>query len=210
MDEGLARRKVPEGRTAKVKWSEGGVLSPDREYLRIEGSGFRFDICAAPFGTGCFFSWWLTPKPASGVPFYLLTFLLGGWWISRVLAGWIWQTLGQAASFDWTVLALRLLLQNPFTIGGLSVFAAMSVVAVIAPAGWHHVTPTGDPCDDARRPTILSRLTDGLIGAFLPAKAPPPTLDIGKGWARWRAHPSPCFVGRTGNFQRSPLACRAG
>jgi hypothetical protein len=35
-----------------VQWSEGGVLSPNGEYLRIEGSGFRFDLWAAPFGTG--------------------------------------------------------------------------------------------------------------------------------------------------------------
>jgi hypothetical protein len=136
VEEGLARRQVPEGKTAMIRWSEGGVLSPNREYLRIEGSGFRFDICAAPFGTGYFFSWWLTPKPAEAVAFYLLAFLLGSWCISRVIAGWIWQYFGQVPSFDWAVLALRLLLQNPFTIGGLSAFAAMGFVAVIAKAGW--------------------------------------------------------------------------
>jgi hypothetical protein len=52
VEAGLARRKVPEARTAMVQWSEGGVLSPNGEYLRIEGSGFRFDLWAAPFGTG--------------------------------------------------------------------------------------------------------------------------------------------------------------
>jgi len=39
-----------------VEWPEGGLVSPNREYLRIEVRGFRFDICAAPFGTGYSFS----------------------------------------------------------------------------------------------------------------------------------------------------------
>lgn len=38
VEEGLARRKIPEAKTAMVQWSEGGVLSPNREYLRIEGN----------------------------------------------------------------------------------------------------------------------------------------------------------------------------
>ena len=38
---------------------EGGVLSAKREYLRIKRKEHSFDICAAPFGTGFFVSWWL-------------------------------------------------------------------------------------------------------------------------------------------------------
>lgn len=51
---------------SEVEWSEGGVLSAKRKYLRIEFNRFVFDICAAPFGTSFFFSWWLGKR--SGNP----------------------------------------------------------------------------------------------------------------------------------------------
>jgi hypothetical protein len=44
---------------SNVVYSEGGLLSANREYLRIKYKEFVFDICAAPFGTGYFVSWWL-------------------------------------------------------------------------------------------------------------------------------------------------------
>jgi hypothetical protein len=59
---GLNSRKIPGLKISRVKWSEGGVLSPDREYLRAEGDRHAFDMCAAPFGAGYFFSSWLTEK----------------------------------------------------------------------------------------------------------------------------------------------------
>ncbi|MEK7315657.1 MAG: hypothetical protein AAB011_05715 [Candidatus Eisenbacteria bacterium] len=136
VEEGLARRKLPEARTSMVRWTEGGVLSPDREYLRIEGSGFRFDLCAAPFGTGYFFSWWLTPKPPQWVLFYLLLFMLGCWAESRLIASWIWSAFQNVASLDVGVLALRFLLQNPFTIATLSILGTLLVVGVLARGGF--------------------------------------------------------------------------
>lgn len=40
----------------------GGIFSARRLYLRVEWKGFRYDICAAPFGKGFFISWWLLYK----------------------------------------------------------------------------------------------------------------------------------------------------
>lgn len=42
-----------------VNFSEGGLLSANREYLRIRYKDYFFYVCAAPFGTGYFVSWWL-------------------------------------------------------------------------------------------------------------------------------------------------------
>jgi len=39
---------------------ESSVLGAKRTYLRIMRYEFCFDICAAPFGTSFFVSWWLT------------------------------------------------------------------------------------------------------------------------------------------------------
>lgn len=63
VEEALAARAIPEMRTSRVDWKEAGLISAKREYLRVERGKFTFDICAAPFGTSYFFSWWLTKQP---------------------------------------------------------------------------------------------------------------------------------------------------
>lgn len=75
----LARREAPKVRTSRVAWSEGGLGSAQREYLRIESGKFRYDICAAPFGTGYFFSSWLVekrPSLAAAIGFVVTYFVL--------------------------------------------------------------------------------------------------------------------------------------
>lgn len=56
-------RQIPDARLSRFHWNEGGILSAKREYLRITRQDFFFDLCAAPFGTGFFVSWWLTAVP---------------------------------------------------------------------------------------------------------------------------------------------------
>lgn len=57
-----------------VNLSEGvkGV-SRKRKYLRLEWGKYRFDVCAAPFGRGMFFSWWVIYKlPFLYILFYII------------------------------------------------------------------------------------------------------------------------------------------
>ncbi len=56
----LTARQIPDAQLSRVPWKEGGVLSAEREYLRVKRRGYAVDICAAPFGSGFFFSSWLT------------------------------------------------------------------------------------------------------------------------------------------------------
>jgi hypothetical protein len=56
---GLSHRGIPDLKIKSVEWKEGGLGSGRRVYLRISREHLNFDICAAPFGTGFFFSWWL-------------------------------------------------------------------------------------------------------------------------------------------------------
>jgi hypothetical protein len=59
----VRKREIPDLRFSKVEYHESGVLSALRIYQRIERKKLAFDVCAAPFGTGFFFSWWLSePK----------------------------------------------------------------------------------------------------------------------------------------------------
>ena len=63
LEEAITRRRIPRVRMRRVAFAEGGVLDARREYLRIERGDLRFDVCAAAFGTGFFFSWWLAGRP---------------------------------------------------------------------------------------------------------------------------------------------------
>jgi len=72
--EALKRREIPGLKVRSIVWNEGGVIAPRREYLRMTDGRIAFDLCAAPFGTGCFFSWWLVKVRPSFVFFYALAF----------------------------------------------------------------------------------------------------------------------------------------
>lgn len=49
-------------RFSKVTRSEGGFFTPRRECLRITYRGDIYDVCVAPFGSGCYISWWQFEK----------------------------------------------------------------------------------------------------------------------------------------------------
>jgi hypothetical protein len=69
---GIARREIPNLTVSEVEWKEGGLGSGKRVYLRVSREGLNFDICAAPFGTGYFFSWWLAVIPRIFLDFAVL------------------------------------------------------------------------------------------------------------------------------------------
>ena len=52
----LKSRQVPGLEISRVEFSEGGLLSDKRQYLRMTRERLVFDVCAAPFGTAYFFS----------------------------------------------------------------------------------------------------------------------------------------------------------
>lgn len=84
----LEQRNILGLKTSRVKWSEGGILSPDREYLRVTGDRHSFDMCAAPFGTGFFFSSWLTARKAR---FVFLVFVLLV--LATAILNWLFRTV---------------------------------------------------------------------------------------------------------------------
>lgn len=68
VERALAMRQIPQLTPSRIHWSEAGVLSGQREYLHLRRGMYHFDICAAPFGTGFFFSWWFTVRLPSWIP----------------------------------------------------------------------------------------------------------------------------------------------
>jgi hypothetical protein len=59
VDRILIAQGIDSSKTERVTIAEGGLLSAKREYLQVRRKGHVFHICAAPFGTGFFVSWWL-------------------------------------------------------------------------------------------------------------------------------------------------------
>ncbi len=53
----IKKKDLPNRTLSRVSLSEGGVLSHNREYLRVARKEIAFDICVAPFGTHCFISY---------------------------------------------------------------------------------------------------------------------------------------------------------
>ena len=54
----LKRHNIDRLVIRRVDLSEYGILSSKREYLEVYFAGYVFHLCLAPFGDGCFVSWW--------------------------------------------------------------------------------------------------------------------------------------------------------
>ena len=85
----VMKRYIPDVVIERIEYSEGGALSDKRQYLRVRRKRDVFDICAAPFGDGFFFSWWLAElRPALPAIFVVLVMVIylavGSWFIRHV------------------------------------------------------------------------------------------------------------------------------
>ena len=56
IEQQLEARNIPGLKVSRVDYTEGGLLSNKRTYLRLERAQLAFDFCAAPFGNDYFFS----------------------------------------------------------------------------------------------------------------------------------------------------------
>ena len=76
VEEAVKRREAPDLEFSHVDWKEKGILSAKRTYLRVKRGRLNFDICAAPYGRGYFFSWWLAETPSFAALGYFLLLIL--------------------------------------------------------------------------------------------------------------------------------------
>jgi hypothetical protein len=92
----MERHEIPDSRISRVEFREAGLASARREYLRVERERLTFDICAAPFGSGFFVSWWLARPP---VAWWIVVIALGisviGWAILFALCGAVVGVFGR-------------------------------------------------------------------------------------------------------------------
>ncbi|HEV8579658.1 MAG TPA: hypothetical protein VGX68_11320 [Thermoanaerobaculia bacterium] len=129
IEEAIRRREIPDLRTSRVTFKESSFLSAERIYLRVGRKRLGFDICAAPFGNGFFFSWWLGELPPSNLLGCLVVYLLvglGGYIFRSFMggseAGGTYMGAGETAgaslsSFQLVLLGLFLLLLVFWVVG---------------------------------------------------------------------------------------------
>jgi hypothetical protein len=86
----LKTQQVPGLEISQVEFSEGGLLSDKRTYLRMTRERLVFDVCAAPFGANYFFSCRFAELPAV-VKLWQLAVLVVGF---LALVALFWKLLG--------------------------------------------------------------------------------------------------------------------
>lgn len=112
----IAERKMPDIEVSRFFFREGGLLSANREYLRVRRERFAYIVCAAPWGTSFFFSTRFTEIPCT-LRWWELIFAIG------VLGGLFmayWQLLGLVwgiAIFLLNLIAARVLCRNLVAMG---------------------------------------------------------------------------------------------
>ena len=130
---GIARREIPNLKISQVEWKQSGLGSGKRVYLRVSREDLNFDICAAPFGTGFFFSSWVTKNKGRFVVLYWLGFV--------VLTVVIWRLLqamlvpSPAFSMGLIGYLIQVVLASPFVLIPLASFIVLAGVAAAARRG---------------------------------------------------------------------------
>lgn len=112
----IAAKQLPDIEVSRVFFREGGLLSADREYLRVRRERFAYLVCAAPWGTSFFFSTRFTEIPRS-LRWWEVIATLG---LLGVLFVAYWQLLGLAwgiAIFLLNVIAALVLCRNLLAMG---------------------------------------------------------------------------------------------
>ena len=59
LEKELDKHRLPDLQISKVRLKEGHIFSSRRLYLRLKWGTLEYNVCAAPFASGFFISWWL-------------------------------------------------------------------------------------------------------------------------------------------------------
>ena len=128
----LKTREVPGLDIFHVDFTEGGVLSQKREYLRMTRERLVFDICAAQFGTAYFFSFRFAEIPAAIKLWQLIVVLISGFMTVAIAFRFLGLILGAIvllAAFVLVIYALR----NAVSMGLKDLDAALIKSPIVGP-----------------------------------------------------------------------------
>jgi hypothetical protein len=106
VEKGIQDRQLLGVLSNHVEYREGGPFSPKREYLQFRRGQLVFDICASPYGTGFFFSSWLSEK-STGAAIFLA---IGMFVAIAVIASTLMGTAGFFQGIFLTLIGIPILL----------------------------------------------------------------------------------------------------
>ncbi|MES3017434.1 MAG: hypothetical protein V4721_06635 [Bacteroidota bacterium] len=84
IEQSVREKGIPDVHTGRKSYSEGGLFSANREYLRVIRKKKVFVICAAPFGKGFFVSWWHYEQLSIGLTIISLLPYIGPAWANSL------------------------------------------------------------------------------------------------------------------------------
>lgn len=120
LEKELGERQVPSMVMSRIEFSQGGLLSEKRIYLRMLRERLVFDVCAAPFGSGFFFSCRTAEIPVA-IQWWHWPVFVGG---AILTVSVIWYVFAQVTgSFAWSLIGLLFLV-------GTIVYASRNAVAL--------------------------------------------------------------------------------
>lgn len=105
LEKELAERKIPSMEMSRIEFPEGGLLSEKRVYLRLLRERLVFDVCAAPFGSGFFFSCRTAEIPIAVKWWHWLLLYTVGNWVVAVVFILVHKATG-SLSFAFTMLVI--------------------------------------------------------------------------------------------------------
>lgn len=137
LEKELEERRIPKMEMSRIEFAEGGLLSEKRIYLRMLRERLVFDVCAAPFGSGFFFSCRTAEIPIVLKWWHLLLFLLGGYIVFNLVTKLVYSLtdsvvlslIGTALLFGLAVYSLR----NAVALGLQDLDTSLIRIPVIGP-----------------------------------------------------------------------------
>jgi len=128
----LTARKIPSMEISRVEFAQGGWLSGKRTYMRMMRERLALDACAAPFGTGYFFSCRTLYIP----PLIRLWHLLVLFFVFNVIGGLLIGPLGLTFAFVAEIglmVALAAVMRNTVALGLADLDNLLLKLPVIGP-----------------------------------------------------------------------------
>lgn len=130
IEQELATRKLTGLELSRIEYAEGGLLSANREYLRMRRERLVFDVCSAPFGTTWFFSCRFSEIPLQLMLWEILVILavLGAVaWVYVILFGFVLGLILMGLSLG----SILLLMRNTLAMGLQDLDAALMQIPIV-------------------------------------------------------------------------------
>lgn len=95
----IGKHALKDVQLERVNIAEGGLFSGKREYLQVRRQEFVFHVCVAPFGNGCFISWWFGAIE-QGLLAWLKKLPVIGFYARMLLKPWTYYRIDTANMFN--------------------------------------------------------------------------------------------------------------